>query len=116
MTMFSGRIEKGSIFDRAIKQGIAAGEKIAMDKELFKILIRGMRAWQLRRRLTGKPMVLKGVEGEIIMDLLEAAVTIQDCSRLPTPILGCGRVFFNSFPIYCERELSTQNNKWCMKG
>ncbi len=83
-----------------------------MDDLLFKILIRKMRAWQIRTRSTGKPIVLKGVEGEIIMELLEAAVKTQDNFFYPIPFIGRGAVFFNGSPVYCEHELSTQHNTY----
>jgi len=75
--------------------------------EIEKILInkmRELRLWTCRR---GEPLVLHGLEGEIIYDLLELIVDDYDCR-----FTGCGRLFIDGSPIFTDAELSTQLNTY----
>ncbi len=74
-----------------------------------KILIRGIRKMWWTKRLTGKPIVLKGAEGVILRDLLQVIVDIQKEEYYSTNehsrIIFSGDLFFCGSPIYCEHEL-----------
>lgn len=77
--------------------------------KLQRILYAGLRRFQLKNRLVGKPLVLKGDEGIIIRDLLEE---IESQLELRIPDKDWMRPVINGSPVICEHELSTQYNTY----
>ncbi len=87
---------------------------------LEKILLSGMRRmWWLNYRY-GKPIVLKGAEGIILRDLLQAVADDQEDRHFDVPersrIMVCGGLFFSSSPVLCEHELSKQQKQHTYHG
>ena len=74
-----------------------------MENTLYRSLINGMRRMLLSNHIVNEPIILKGQEGIILMELLELAVMDGDST-----FLGCGHLRFNGCPIYCEHELPVQ--------
>ena len=74
---------------------------------LEKTLINRVRQLRNSTCRRGKPLVLRGREGEIIYELLKMIVDGYECK-----FIGCGLMFIDSSPIYTEHELSTQSNTY----
>ncbi len=61
------------------------------------------------------PIVLKGVEGVVLRDILVYIADGYDhCFGVPSKF--CGSLFLYGHPVFTEDDLSTKHNTWCMKG
>jgi hypothetical protein len=67
-----------------------------------------------RRKHFGDAVVLKGMEGELLMDLL--VILADDRNHIGWPDPWLPNVFFHRSPILCERDCTTELNKWRMVG